>query len=114
MLDDPDKTARLLAALKSAAPFEAELIPFVAKHLQSEDVTIANERRHVVSDVSYAGDEGGVMCHIVPQGKKEGIIIISLTYVRVSRSMPFAAAVAAYQKHRIKKLKQQAGAAIAV
>ena len=36
-------------------------------------------------------------------------LVVSLTYVRVPRSMPLARAVADYQKHRVKKLKKQGG-----
>ena len=42
MLDHPEKTARLLADLKAAAPFEAELARPVFEHLQSENVVEAN------------------------------------------------------------------------
>ena len=69
MLDKPEKTARLLTALKAAAPFEVEVLPSVVKHLQSENLAITNPTRQVVSDLSYAGDEGGIVCHIVPEGK---------------------------------------------
>jgi hypothetical protein len=36
MLDHPEKTARLVAALKAAAPFEVELAPSLIEHLQAE------------------------------------------------------------------------------
>jgi len=35
------------------------------------------------------------------------MLVVSLTHVLVPRSMPFAAAVGQYQKHRLKKLKKQ-------
>lgn len=110
MLDNPEKTAQLLAALKQAAPFEVELSPMVVKQLQADKVATAYRTRQTVSDLSYLGDEGGIMCHIVPPGD-EAAIIISLTHVRVSRSMPLAAFVLNYQKHRVKKLKKQRYAA---
>jgi hypothetical protein len=104
MLDDPEKTARLLAALKAAVPFEVDLTPpAVVKQLQSENVANADQIRRIVSDLSYAGDEGGLVCHIVPLDKQEALFI-SLTHVRMPRTMPLAAAVADYQKHRVKKL----------
>ena len=87
MLDNPEKTAHLLAALKAAVPFEVELPPMVVKQLQADKVAAAHQTRQTVSDLSYLGDEGGIMCHIVPPGD-EAAIIISLTHVRVSRSMP--------------------------
>ena len=46
------------------------------------------------------------MCHIVPLDKKEALVI-SITHVRMSRTMPLAAAVIDYQKHRVKKLRKQ-------
>ena len=106
MLDNPEKATRLLTALKAAAPFEVEVLPSVVKHLQSETLTITNPTRQLVSDLSYAGDEGGIVCHIVPEGKPEGLIM-SLTHVRVPRTNPLAAAVLDYQKQRMKKLKKQ-------
>jgi hypothetical protein len=106
MLDNPEKTVRLLAALKTAAPFEVELIPSLIKYLQAQNVATANQSCQTVSDLSYAGDEGGIVCHIVPPDKKEAFVV-SLTQVRVPRSMPLAAAVVQYQKHRVKKLKKQ-------
>ena len=45
------------------------------------------------------------MCHIVQPEDREGLVV-SLTQVLPPRSMPLSAAVAAYQKHRIKKAKE--------
>jgi hypothetical protein len=106
MLDNPEKTARLLAALKAAVPFEVDLTPAVVKQLQSANVANADQIRRSVSDVSYAGDEGGIVCHMVPPDEQEALFI-SLTHVRMPRTMPLAAAVANYQKHRVKKLTKQ-------
>jgi len=64
MLDHPEKTARLLAALKAAAPFEVELMPALIHYLQERNVTAVSGIRQTVWDVSYAGDEGGIVCHL--------------------------------------------------
>ena len=53
----------------------------------------------------FTGDEGGIVCHIVPEDGRNAIIV-SLTHVRM-HSPPFATAVFDYQKHRVKKLKKQ-------
>ncbi|MGH6837903.1 MAG: hypothetical protein ACREDT_03725 [Methylocella sp.] len=89
-------------------PFEVELTPPLIAHLQAQQVTVAVKSREIVSQISYAGDEGGIVCHIVP---KEGrnALVVSLTHVRAHRSSPFAAAVFDYQKHRVKKLKKRTG-----
>ena len=82
MLDHPEKTARLLAALKAAVPFEVELMPSLVNYLRAQQVAIADESQHIVSDLSYAGDEGGIVCHIAPPENEEALVI-SLTHVRV-------------------------------
>ena len=86
MLDNPEKTTKLLAALRAAVPFEVELTKQLVKQLHMD------EKHHTVSDLSYAGDEGGIVCHIVPPEKREALVV-SLTHIRVPRSMPLAAAV---------------------
>jgi hypothetical protein len=106
LLDNPEKTTKLLTALKAAAPFEVELTEWLVKELRRQHDAVADSSLHTVSDLSYAGDEGGIVCHIVPPEKREALVV-SLTQVRVPRSMPLAAAVADYQKHRVKKLKKQ-------
>jgi hypothetical protein len=108
MLDKPEKTYRLLAALKAAVPFEVELTPSLIAHLQAQQVSIAVKPSEIVSQISYAGDEGGIVCHIVPKEGRDALIV-SLTHVRAHRSLPFAAAVFDYQKHRVKKLKKLTG-----
>ena len=68
-------------------------------------VDLGAQNRQMVSEVSYAGDEGGIICHIAPPDGRE-VIIVSLTHVRVPPSMPFAAKVLQYQKYRINKLRK--------
>jgi hypothetical protein len=104
MLDHPEKTARLLTALMSAVPFEVELPERLVKYLRAKDIVMT--ARQTVSSVSYAGDEGGIMCHTLP-AEAAGALVVSLTHVRAPRSMPLGAAIADYQRHRLKKLKKQ-------
>jgi hypothetical protein len=60
----------------------------------------ADQKHHTVSDLSYAGYQGGIVCHIVPPEEQE-------VPDPGPRAMPLAAAIADYQKHRVKKLKKQ-------
>src|SRR3954471_13230219 len=67
MLDDPGKTPRLLVAVQGVAlPFGVHLTPPLARLLREEQVALAAGDRQTVSEVSYLGDEGGIVCHIVP------------------------------------------------
>jgi hypothetical protein len=58
-----------------------------------------------VSDVSYLGDESGIVCHIRPKGARN-TVVVSLTYLRLSPALSFAADALAYQKLRAKKLNK--------
>jgi hypothetical protein len=108
MLDKPAKTYELIDLLEAAVPFEVALMPDLIEHLARQQNPIAVNSIETVSKVSYLGDPGGIMCHIRPKDA-ENALVISLTHVRVRRSLPFAAAVLDYQKHRTKKLKKQTG-----
>ena len=108
MLDHPEKTVRLLDGLKAAVPFAVALTPEVVARLRAENAAVVQIER-TVADLSYAGDEGGIVCHLAPVGDA-GALFISLTHVRVPRSMPLASAIQSYQKHRVKKLKKQGNA----
>src|SRR5690242_10826441 len=107
MLDVPGRTSRLLAALKAALPFEVHLTPPLARLLRERRVVLpVGYRQTTVSAVSYLGDAGGIVCHIVPPDGGD-VAFVSLTHVRVPPSMPLAAEVLRYQKHRVKKLRRQ-------
>ena len=108
MLDHPEKTARLLAALKAAVPFDVELAPSLVEYLRAENIANADRTEQVVSNLSYAGDEGGILCHLSRSDETGSALVVSLTHLRVPRSNPLAAAVVDYQKHRLKKIKKQA------
>jgi hypothetical protein len=105
MLDKWEKTRGLIALLKAAAPFEVELTPPLIAQLHAGTPPLDLEPLQTVRDVSYAGDEGGILCHIKPEDSARALVV-SLTHVRVRRSFPFAAAVFDYQKHRAKKLRK--------
>lgn len=106
MLDKFEKPPNLIAAVKAAIPFEAEMTPTLMVRLRAEPDGIDLAQLQIVRDVSYAGTEGGILCHIDPDdsGKR---LLFSLTRLRVCRSLPFAAAALDDQKHRVKKLKKQ-------
>jgi hypothetical protein len=108
MLDKPEKTYELIDLLEAAVPFEVALMPDLIEHLARQQNPITIKSIETVSKVSYLGDAGGIMCHIRPKDA-ENALVISLSHVRVRTSLPFAAAVLDYQKHRIKKLKKKTG-----
>lgn len=106
MLDKPEKTRELIATLKAALPFDVMPTPETIADLARQQNPVLVKSAESVFDVSYLGDEGGIMCHI-HLAESDSVVVVSLTHVRVTRTLPFAAAVIDYQKHRVKKLRKQ-------
>ena len=99
MLDHPEKTARLTTAMKAALSFDVELTSSTTAYLCAQHIVDDVKPKQTVSKVFYAGDEGGILCHILAE-ITEKAIVISLTHLRMHRSNPISAAVFDYQKHR--------------
>jgi hypothetical protein len=60
-----------------------------------------------ITAVSYAGDEGGIMCRLeIP--RNENAVHISITYLRFDPRLPLAREITAYQRHRMKHLRRRA------
>ncbi len=106
MLDNAKKTGTLVTSLKAAVPFEVELTPEVIEFLSTQQPAIVIKPQQIVSEISYAGDEGGIMCRIHPK-ELNNAIIISISHVRMDRKQPLGAAVFDYQKDRAKNLEKQ-------
>ena len=112
MIDDPEATERLLACLKAALPIPARLTPELQASLRERDAGAANAGAAIpatcqVTWVTYMGDEGGIVCKLDlgPDVEKEAFT--SITHLRFDPRLPLAREIAAYQKHRVKRLKRQ-------
>ncbi len=110
MLDNPKKTFDLITDLKAALPIEVELTPEVIDSLRKGKTAVVVKPQEVVSDISYLGDEGGIMCHIRPRETAGYAIVISITHVRMQRKHSLTKSVSDYQKHRVKKIAKHNGA----
>jgi hypothetical protein len=105
MIDDPVKTRHLLENLWANLPFEVRLSPTLVGLLRARSLAVVATTSHLVRKISYLGDEGGIVCHLDP-GEGQEAIVASLTHLDVPVTVPMAAAVAVYQKRRIKRLKK--------
>ena len=106
MLDKPAQTARLVEVLKAAVPFDVELLPSTLERFKANDPAREINATETVFQVTYEPRHGGIICLIRPSGTDD-LVATSLTHVRVHRTKAFAAAVADYQKHRLKKLRRK-------
>lgn len=108
MIDDPAKTEHLLERLREHLPFPTVLSPpamaMLCKQAGNGDVP----PRCDVTQLHYAGDEGGIVCGLaltIDTGDKT--LFISITHLLFDRRMPLAHEIAAYQKHRIKRIRRR-------
>jgi hypothetical protein len=104
VIDNPLQVQRLLAQLNAALPLPARPTPELVASLKTQNISIS-DLANSISSVSYAGDQGGIMCRIeIPSN--ENAVYVSITHLRFDPKLPCARDIAGYQKHRVKQLKR--------
>jgi len=107
VIDNQDEVERLLRELTKALPLSALATPALMANLRQQSSTAKITLDCKVTKVIYAGDEGGVMCHLAfDEEDKEEVFLVSITHLAFDRRLPVARKIAAYQKHRIKRLRR--------
>jgi hypothetical protein len=111
MIDNPTQVADLLSKLEAALPLPAIVTPRLAATLRQQSPGVSIPKECQVTWVSNAGDEGGIVCKLSVEGEanNKSEFFTSITHLDFDRRLPLARAIAAYQKHRVKKLRRQAG-----
>ena len=57
--------------------------------------------------IHYAGDEGGILCKLdFGQEDTDQAFFVSITHLTFDRRLPLAREIAAYQKHRVKRIRR--------
>ncbi len=61
-----------------------------------------------ITQVDYGGDEAGIVCHLAREGADENgrLVVTSITHLDFDPRRPLARQIAAYQKHRIKRIRR--------
>jgi hypothetical protein len=109
MIDDPAKTSRLIDALEASLPIETRLPASLIRTLSGPDPDAAIPARCNVVSVFYTGEEGGIICALDIGGPNAKTAhIVSITHLIFDRKVPLFSQINGYQRHRTKKLKQQA------
>ncbi len=106
MMDNLLQVERLLARLAAALPVSARVTPELAATLQQPDAVAPIPPVCSITSVSYAGDEGGIMCKLDFGPAQENAIYTSLTHLRFDPRLPLTRDITAYQKHRVKRLRR--------
>ena len=110
MIDNPKQVADLLSKLEAALPLLAIVTPRLAATLRQQSPGASIPKECQVTWVSNVADEGGIVCKLSVEGEADNKLefCTSITHLDFDRRSPLARDIAAYQKHRVKKLRQQA------
>ena len=106
MIDRPDQVERLMERLSAALPVPARVTPEVQLALKKER-GVAMPPNCSVTWISYAGDEGGIVCRVETDIAKSEAVFASITHLRFDPRLPLSREIIAYQKHRVKRLRRQ-------
>ncbi len=107
MIDNRDQVERLLHKLSEALPLSALATPALITNLRGRSSAARITLDCKVIEVMYAGDEGGIMCHLTfDEEEKAEVFLVSITHLAFDRRLPVAREIAAYQKHRIKRIRR--------
>ena len=110
MIDDPWKTDLLMSMLTEALPIEANVTQNLAIELMKKSPEIVIPRKCKVTSIFYTGDMGGILCGLDIDGTEAKTAhVVSITHLAFDRRVPLSREIEGYQRHRLKKLKQQQG-----
>jgi hypothetical protein len=107
MIDNPEQVERLVAKMKESLPLYATVTPEVAAVIREHSPAADLLRWYPITRVDYAGDEGGIVCKVeLGPENDERALFASITHLRFGQVGSIAAQIAAYQKHRVKRLRR--------
>ena len=107
MIDNPLQVELLIAKLKAALPLPATATPPMLAQVQEQAPGLDLSSRCQITAIHYAGDEGGIVCKLdFGTEDAEKVFFASLTHLTFDRRLPLAREIAAYQKHRVKRLRR--------
>ena len=107
VIDNPLQTELLIAKLKAAVPLSATVSRPLLALLQEQSPDIALPPRCQITGIHYTGDEGGILCKL-DFGHEDGreVLLVSITHLTFDRRLPLAREIAAYQRHRVKRIRR--------
>jgi hypothetical protein len=106
MIDHPDRVERLMERLNALLPIPARVTPELQMTLRNQNGTQVPASCSVTW-ISYAGDEGGIVCRLDAGTDAVNQGFTSITHLRFDPRLPLAREIATYQKHRVKRLRRQ-------
>lgn len=106
MIDNAAQVERLLAKLEAMLPLPARATSELAATLQAQNPTSEISSACTITWISYAGNEGGIMCRLEFDQQTKEAVFTSITHLRFDPRLPLARDIAAYQRHRVKRRRR--------
>jgi hypothetical protein len=106
LIDHRETVERLVTQLNEALPIPARITPELQSSL-CQQTGGAVPAQCAVTWITYMGDEGGIVCKLDLGSHAGEAAFTSITHLRFDPRLPLAREIAAYQKHRVKRLRRQ-------
>ena len=93
----------LIEEMKENLPIPAYPTSELAKYLSEEGIKTDENTELNITQVYDSGEPGGIMVHILDVNG--GVIIVSLTHLRVKPGHPLSKKIQSYQKKRMRSIR---------
>jgi hypothetical protein len=104
MIDNYETTMELIEEMKAHLPISVYAgKPFMCL-MREKGIQIKSKQHFQIQEVLYAGDEGGIICHLGGFAGNQSIYMVSLTHIKMKERHPLAKSIKAYQRARRKAL----------
>jgi hypothetical protein len=110
MIDNTEKTEALMEKMRGILPMSASVNAELHRTLREKSPELVYSRQCQVNEITYFGDDGGIMCHLdFSIYGQEDVHIVSITHLSFDRWNSLTPEIQKYQKHRTKRLRKLNG-----
>ena len=107
VIDNPAQVDRLMGKLQQALPLSARPTPELLAALVAKNAASQTSAACSITWISYAGDEGGIVCRLDFGDEAKNAAFVSITHLRFDARLPLAREIIADQKHRVKRIQRR-------
>ncbi len=113
MIDDPRTIELLMERIRAALPMRAHVGRDVLRTLRRKTPEASLSHQCDITEVRYAGDEGGILCTLdFDDPASKTVYIVSITHVTFERRNPLWRDIERYKKRRIKRMRRLQGGVV--
>jgi len=102
----PADPRQLAKEIEAHLPLPVHITPEAALSLRQQGKDLSVDEELQVTRVFDSGEMGGILCAIESRDQK-GVLVISLTHLRIAADHPLRTRIEAYQRDRVRKLARQ-------